>query len=166
MWKTGLRLSVCLFVFLLGCVSRGPTELCGKFKSYQTVDEVRAELSKIGVLGAWKEESKDASSDRRPGYQFVALSGPFVLSGINGNLALTFYNGQLMEARFSPSNSKDYLAALRTERSQVPDQPHQEIVTSRRTRFRFDPTSGGNLVFTWYDPKLESEWQKWVASNS
>ena len=71
-----------------------------------------------------------------------------------------------MEARFSPQNSDDYLAALRNEKTVIPQKPTEEVVMDRRTKFRFDVGPNGSLFFTWYDPTLEDEWKKWVASNA
>lgn len=153
--------------FILGCGANGPTHLCEGFSSYQSVENVRAELNRRGIASEWKEESQGTTeTDRRPHYKFIYMSGPFTLSGINGRLKLTFYNGRLMEARFSPEKAKDYIAALRGRHSKVPQKAGLEIVTDVRTRFRFDVDSNGQPVFTWYDPKLENEWNKWVASNS
>ena len=164
--------SVALILFLLllpslGCESKKPTLLCDNFHSYQTVNDVRAQLEKSGEASAWKEESKGTDAgDRRAPYKFVYLSGPFKLSGFDGSLKLTFFDGRLMEAQFSPRDSKNYLATLRQERSAVPERAGQEVATDRRTKFRFDASADGNLIFTWYDSKLESQWRKWVADNS
>jgi hypothetical protein len=153
--------------FCTGCASNGSTRLCGNFQSYQTVEDVRAELSRSGQNLGWTEESQGTSpSDRRPPYKLTYLSGPFKLSRSNGRLRFTFYNGRLMEAHFSPQKGDDYMAALRSERATIPQKSAEEVVTDRRTRFRFDVGSNGSLSFTWYDPKLEAEWNKWVASNS
>ena len=153
--------------FSTGCASKGSTRLCGNFQSYQTVEDVRAELSRSGQTSGWTEESQGTSPiDRRPPYKLIYLSGPFKLSGIDGRLRFTFYNGRLMEAQFSPQKGDDYMAALRNEKAMVPQKPAEEVVTDRRTRFRFDVGPNGSISFTWYDPKLEAEWKKWVASNS
>jgi len=131
------------------------------------LEDVRAELSRSGQTSGWTEESQGTSpTDRRPPYKLTYLSGPLKLSGIDGHLKFTFYNGQLMETQFSPQKGGDYMTALRNENAKVPQKPAEEIVTDRRTRFRFDVGSNGSLSFTWYDPKLENEWKKWVASNS
>lgn len=164
--------SVALILFLLllpsiECESRKPTLLCDNFHSYQTVDDVRAQLEKSGEASAWKEESKATDpGDRRPPYKFVYLSGPFKLSGFDGTLKLTFFDGRLMQTQFSPRDSNNYLATMRQERSTVPERAGQEVTTDRRTKFRFDASADGNLIFTWYDPRLETQWRKWVADNS
>lgn len=151
----------------LECDSKKPTLLCGAFHSYQTVDDVRTQLEKSDEASAWKEESKATDpGDKRPPYKFVYLLGPFKLSGFDGSLKLTFFDGRLMEAQFSPVDSKNYLATIRQERSAVPERAGQEVTTDRRTKFRFDASVNGNLTFTWYDPRLESQWRKWVADNS
>lgn len=153
--------------FSMGCATGGSTRLCGNFQSYQAIEDVRAELSKSGQTSGWIEEFQGTSpTDRRPPYKLMYLSGPFKLSGIDGRLRFTFYNGRLMEAQFSPEKGEEYLAVLRSQNSKVPEKPAQEIVTDRRTRFRFDAGLNGRLFFTWYDPKLNDEWKRWVASNS
>ena len=152
--------------FSVECASNGSTRLCGNFQSYQTLEDVRAELSRRGLASGWTEESQGTSpTDRRPPYKLVYLSGAFRLSGIAGRLRFTFYNGQLMETAFSPEKSDDYMTALRNEIPRMPQKPAEEIVTDRRTRFRFDMGPNGDVSFTWYDPKLEKQWKKWVASN-
>lgn len=171
MYSTISRLFQFLLFFALccstGCTSKGSTRLCGNFQSYQTVEDVRAELSRSGQTSGWTEESQSTSpTDRRPPYELIYLSGPFKLTEIDGRLRLTFYNGRLMEAQFSPKKGADYMAALRNEKAIVPQKPAEEVVTDRRTRFRFDVGLNGSPSFTWYDPKLEAEWRKWVASNS
>jgi hypothetical protein len=156
-----------LACFSMGCASKGPTRLFENFESYQTVEDVRTELGKRGLASGWNEESQGTSpTDRRPPYKLIYLSGPFRLSGIDGRLRFTFYNGRLMEAQFSPQKGNDYMAALRREKAIMPQKPAEEVVTNRRTRFRFDVGPNGSLFFTWYDPKLDAEWKKWVASNS
>jgi hypothetical protein len=70
-----------------------------------------------------------------------------------------------METEFAPQKSGDYRTALHDEIPQMPQKPSEEIVTDRRTRFRFDVGPNGDVSFTWYDPKLEKQWKKWVASN-
>jgi hypothetical protein len=151
----------------MGCASKGPTRLGGNFQSYQTVEDVRTELSRRGLSSGWTEESQGTGpTDLRPPYKLIYLSGAFKLLGIDGRLRFTFYNGQLMETQFLPLKGDDFMKALRNENSRVPQKPVEEVITDRRTRFRFDVGSDGNLSFTWYDPKLENEWKKWVASNS
>ena len=159
------------FLFLAlcfsGCGVKGSTRLCGNFQSYQTVEDVRAELSRSGQNSGWAEESQGTSpTDRRPPYKIIYLSGPFRMSGIDGRLKFTFFNGRLMETQFSPQKGDDYLVSLRNEKTVVPQKPSEEVVTDRRTRFRFDVGPNGNVSFTWYDPRLEAEWKKWVASNA
>jgi hypothetical protein len=153
--------------FCIGCASSGSTRLCGDFQSYQSLQDVRMELSKRGLASGWTEESQSTSpTDRRTPYQLIYLSGAYKLAGVDGRLRFTFYNGQLMEMEFSPQKSgDDYLAALRNEIPKAPRKPSEEIVTDRRTRFRFDLGPNGEVSFTWYDPKLEDQWKKWVASN-
>src|SRR5436305_14650399 len=93
--------------FSIGCASKGSTRLCGSFQSYQTVESIRAELSRSGQNSGWAEESQGTSpTDRRPPYKLVYLSGPFKLSGIDGRLRFTFLNGRLMEAQFSPQTGR------------------------------------------------------------
>jgi hypothetical protein len=94
------------------------------------------------------------------------MSGPFELSGIRGNLRLTFFNGALMETQFSPSEGRDLIAALSHQHPKLPRNPAEEVVVDVRTRFRFAVDSQGNKSFTWYDPKLVDEWKRWVASNA
>jgi hypothetical protein len=123
------------------------------------VKDVQAEIARRGLATGWKEESQGLGpSDRRPLYQFVYLSGSFELSGIDGNLRLSFYNGQLMEAQFSPQQGDAYLSALRNERSNVPRHPGEEVTLDRRTKFRFYVRPDGGMFFIWSDPKLENEW--------
>ncbi len=153
--------------FFIGCVSSGSTRLCANFQSYESLEDVRAELSRRGLASGWTEESQRTSpTDRRPPYNLIYLSGSYKLSGIDGRLRFTFYNGQLMETEFVPQQSReDYLTALRNDFPKMPQKPSEEIVTDRRTRFRFDAGPNGEVSFTWYDPKLEQQWKKWVAKN-
>ena len=156
-----------ILCFSAGCASIGSTRLCAEFQSYQSLDDVRAELSRKGLKSGWTEESQGTSAtDRRPPYKLVYLSGAYKLAGIDGRLRFTFYNGRLMETVFSPQKSgEDYLTALHHEIPKMPQKPSKEIVTDRRTRFRFDVGPSGDTSFTWYDPKLEEQWKKWAASN-
>jgi hypothetical protein len=88
------------------------------------------------------------------------------LSGVEGQLKFTFFNGRLMETQFVPQKGSDYMEVLRRENSKVPMKAAEEIIIDRRTKLRFDVLPGGNLTFTWYDPKLDNEWKNWLASNS
>ena len=145
------------------CGARGTTRLCEGFQSYQTPEEVRAELAGRGVASGWEEKTEGtAPDDRRPPYKFTHLSGPLQLSGIAGRLTLTFYNGRLMETRFLTEEGNDYIAALRNQGATTPQKPGEEVVLDRRTKFRFDIDANGNTVFTWYDPKLMDEWKDWI----
>src|SRR2546425_11236713 len=123
----------------VGCAFNGSTRLCADFLSYQSLEDVRAELSRRGLASGWTEESQGTSpTDRRQPYKLTYLSGAYKLSGVDGHLRFTFYNGQLMETLFSPQKSGGYLTALRNEIRNMPQKPSEEIVTDRRTRFRFD----------------------------
>jgi hypothetical protein len=153
--------------FLFGCSSSGTTLLCNDFQSYETLQNVRTHLSRKNQTVKWNEEVQStAPKDPRPPYLITYLSGPYELSGIAGHLRLTFYNDRLMEADFSPENEERYLTALRSQNSKVPGKPAEEVVLDRRTKFRFDAGPEGKLFFTWYDPKLENEWNDWVAKHS
>jgi len=164
--KLYLLLFVGLSIALSACGADG-TRLVGPFQSYQTIADTREMLAKAGVGGTWKEETQGTTStDRRPPYEIVYMVGPFKLSGIEGRLRLTFYNGRLMEAQFSTLKGQEFMSALRAENGRMPEKPASEIVTDVRTKFRFDTEPGGTTRFTWYDPKLENEWNKWVAEHS
>jgi hypothetical protein len=151
-----------------GCASRGSTRLCANFKSYQSLEDVRAELGRRGLTSGWTEQAQGtAATDRRPAYKMVSLSGPYKLAGIEGRLRFTFYNGQLMETEFSPQKkAEDCLTILRKEMPEMPQKPSKEIVMDRRTRFRFDIAPNGDISLTWYDPQIEKQWMKWVAKNA
>lgn len=156
-----------VFCFYIGCTSRKPTRLCENFQSYQSIEEVRAELNERGFPSGWIEESQGTGpTDRRPPYKFIYFSGPYRTSGFEGRLKFTFFDGRLMETQFSPQKSDGYMNAIRSENSRIPTKPAEEIVMDRRTRFRFNVGPDGSLTFTWYDPKLKSEWDEWVAENS
>ena len=71
-----------------------------------------------------------------------------------------------METQFATEKGNDYIEALRDQHIEAPRKPAEEIVTDLRTRFRFDVNADGNMLFTWYDPQLEKEWNAWVKSNS
>ncbi|HWR34949.1 MAG TPA: hypothetical protein VN622_03640 [Clostridia bacterium] len=155
---------VCLAV---GCTSKGPTRLSDGFQSYETSQEVRNRLSQSGMASGWQEESKGtAASDPRPSYKFLAMSGPFTLSGVEGCLKLTFYNDHLMSAEFSTESGGEYLRALKEARINVPAEDRKETTVDRRTTFRYDTDADGTFRFSWTDPMLENEWLKWVRDNS
>ena len=62
-------------VFRVVCAPKRSTRLCGSFQSYQTVESIRAELSRSGQNSGWAEESHGTSpTDRRPPYKLVYLS--------------------------------------------------------------------------------------------
>jgi hypothetical protein len=165
--RTTLEFWFLVLWLFVGCTSSGSTRLCADFQSYQSLNDVRAELSRRGLGSGWTERTQSTSpSDRRPPYKLTYLSGAYKLSGIEGQLRFTFYNGQLMETVFSPQSVRDYIVALRNEVPNAPAKPSEEIVTDRRTRFRFDVGSNGDTTFTWYDPEIENKWKKWLASNS
>jgi len=146
-----------------GCASKGPTRLCADFQSYQTTAEARDTIGPAVASAQWKEETHaPIASDTGPPYQFIYMTGPFKLSGVDGQLKLTFYNGRLMETQFSTRKGREFIAALRQQHSKVPSSASQEIVTDRRTRFRLDVDPDGTFYFTWFDPKLEDEWLRWV----
>jgi hypothetical protein len=93
----------------------------------------------------------------------LTLSGPFTLSGIDGYLELTIYNDRLMEAQFSTRRGREYLAKLREENVDIPAAPQKEIEIDRRTTFEYFTDSDSTIRFLWTDPKLEEEWNAWVA---
>ena len=149
-----------------GCTSTGPTRLFDDFQSYQTPNVIRGVLNSETNQALWTEDSKKfdpVPPDRRPAYKFTYLSGPYKSLGISGQLKLTFYNDRLMEVQFSTINGRAYLEALRTH-SKTPARPSEEIISGGRTRLRFDVDPDGSYLFTWYDPKLQIEWLRWVAA--
>src|SRR2546426_4969957 len=86
-------LVVWVISILAGCVSRGVTSLADGFKSYDSIAVIRERLNQAGLAGRWQEQQKStASSDRRPPYQFLTMSGPYSLLGFDGALELVFYN--------------------------------------------------------------------------
>lgn len=148
------------------CSTRGRTQLCDGFQSYQTTQEVRHELGQFAVAGQWQEEIKGTSgTDTRPPYQILTMSGPFRLSGIDGKLKLTLFNDRLMSADFSTRNGQEYLGLL-AQRDKVPGAPRRESKVDRRTKLRYDIDPDGTYRFSWTDPQLEDEWLKWVRNNS
>ena len=160
-------LSLLVLSFSTVCSSTTPTRLCEGFQSYQTLTDVQADLRNRGLPDGWTEKSRGTGpNDRRTPYKMTELSGPTKLLGNQGFLTLTFYNGRLMQTRFSPQRGDDFKAALRRNGISIPPRPDEETVTDRRTRFRFGISADGQLFFTWYDPQLQDEWTKWVASNS
>jgi hypothetical protein len=151
----------------LGCASGGSTRLCDGFRSYQTLEEVRAMLDKKGFGFDWKLESQEtAPADPRPPYRLTYFSGPIKLAGSSGRLRLTFYDGRLMQAEFETRDGDAFNAALANEGSGVPRSAGNEVITDVRTRLRRDMAQDGSTVFTWYDPKLQNQWKEWVSSHS
>ncbi|MCU1310175.1 MAG: hypothetical protein JWO20_1300 [Candidatus Angelobacter sp.] len=120
-----------MFMFVLGllllasgCASKGSTQLCDGFQSYETPDAVRNRLRQTAIADNWKEESQGTSrSDPRPPYQFIMISGPYRLSGFEGHLRLTFYNNRLMETEFTTANGREYMAAVGERQGRLPKNP-------------------------------------------
>jgi hypothetical protein len=166
--KHGELLRLTIAVLLCGaCSSTGTTRLCADFYSYQTVQEIRTRLREQGVEEKWREKSEGSKpGDQRPAYDFIRMSGPYRVNGIDGLLRLTVYNGRLMEAHFEPQNEQQFLNSVRSLYGRAPAKSGEEVVIERRTRFRMDAGPDGRLTFTWYDPKLDEEWKKWVRANS
>ena len=159
-----VALSLCV---VIGCRSKGPTNLCDGFQSYETAQSIRNKLGKLGVIGNWQENLQSVGPpDRRPPYQLLTLSGPFILSGINGRLKLTLYNDRLMSSEFTTGNGREYLAKLREEHARIPEDSGKGIQIDRRTEFQYFIVSDGTFRFLWTDPQLESEWNEWVRRNA
>jgi len=149
------------------CGAEKSTRLAGEFQSYQTIAEARDMLAKAGIKDGWKENiQKTGSTDQRPPYEILYMAGPFKLLDIEGRLRLTFYNGWLTETQFSTLKGREFIKALRARNVQIPEKSGAEILTDVRTKFRFDSDPGQMTRFTWYDPKLEEEWNRWVAEHS
>ena len=161
--KSALFLLLC---FSAACGFSGSTRLCDNFRSYESLTDVRAQLNSTNLSSqTWVEKSQGTGpSDKREPYKLTYLSGPYKLSGIDGVLRFTFYNGKLMETEFRPEISWDYLK-LRDKIPDMPPKPSEEVITDRRTRFRFDVSPKGEVSLTWYDPKLEQQWKNWVIKN-
>jgi hypothetical protein len=157
----------CALLLMQGCAPRGVTQLGGEFRSYQTASEARSKLQRVGVNDRWREEHKSLQrSDPRPFYEFLIMSGPFTLSGIEGDFKLIFFNDRLMSTEFSTHRGQEVIAALREHVATMPGKPREEIILDIRTRFRYDVDPDGTYRFSWRDAKLEDEWSKWVGSNS
>jgi len=162
-----LTSTIWIVVFTIGCTSNSTTRLCDTFQSYLSVADVSAKINQANPAGEWKKESKKTEpSGSRPAYEFITMSGPFKISGIDGHLKLTFYNDRLMSADFSTLKGHEYIASLRLRQEKVPENAGEEITTDRRTGFRYylDPDSA--FRFTWYDKKLEAEWADWLRKYS
>ncbi len=155
---------MCTLFIALGCTSKGVTQLGGSFSSYQSPSDVRNRLQREGLSGRWREEHKGlAPRDPRPAYDFVTMSGPYIISGVEDRFELTFYNGRLMSTEFSTARGAEVIAAMRVQGIKVPQQPRSEITLDRRTRFRYDVDPDGTFRFNWTDTKLEEESSEWVG---
>jgi hypothetical protein len=152
---------------LTGCASRGVTSLADGFKSYDSGAVVRERLNQAGLSGRWHEQrTSTASSDQRPPYQFLTMSGPYSLLGVDGDLKLVFYNERLMTTEFSTLHGRELIAALRKHDARVPLKVGDEVTIDRRTRLLYAVDANGVFHFTWRDGKLEDEWSNWVRNNS
>jgi hypothetical protein len=157
-----LALSPCLTI---GCGSKGPTQLCDGFQSYENAQSVRNKLTQSGVIGQWHEESKGLDpKDRRPPYTILTFSGPYKLSGVDGHLRLTLYNDRLMETQFTTGNGPEYLAALRKGNAKIPKDSWKRTKINRRTEFVYFTYPDGTYRFLWTDLNLEAEENEWISS--
>jgi hypothetical protein len=97
------RTLLCMFwilAFTAACRSKHGGELMGGLFSYETVEQVRNQLSAINPGQKWIEQSApDDPTDRRPQHRFVYLHGDFQDLGCRGQLRLTFYNNRLNGCR-------------------------------------------------------------------
>ena len=110
-----------LLCIAMACSSKGPTVLCDGFQSYSSPQEVRNHLRASGIATPWRETTGGLpSSDPRPPFRTLSISGPYVLSGIEGNLELVFYNDRLISAQFSTQKGRDLLAAMQQKHAKVP----------------------------------------------
>jgi len=156
-----LTLSLCLTI---GCESKGPTQLCDGFQSYENAQSVRNKLTQSGVIGQWHEESKGLDpKDRRPPFTFLTMSGPYRLLGVDGHLKLTFYNDRLMTTEFMTQNGPEYLATLRKENAKIPKDPWKETKVDHRIRFVYFTYPDGTYRFLCHDLKLEAEEDEWIS---
>jgi hypothetical protein len=156
-----------LICFVVGCSKRGVTQLADGFQSYETPAAVREQIKSTGLSNKWQEEEKGTSrSDLRPVYQFLTMSGPFRISGLEGDLKLVFYNDRLMSTEFSTSHGTALVTEMHHSGVPIPEKPGVEVTLDRRISFRYDVDSTGVFRFNWRDEKLEDEWQNWVRNNS
>ncbi len=158
---------ICPLCLVMGCASKGVTQLGGGFLSYESASDARNRLKQAGLGDRWQEQHKKMpQSGSRPPYQFTTLSGPYVLSEIEGHLELVFFDDRLMSTEFATARGQGVITAMRGQHTKVPTQPREEVTLDRRTKFRYDTDPDGTFRFNWRDPKLEDEWLRWVRDNS
>jgi len=144
--------------FATACRSTKPTQLCDGFQSYESPQSVRSQL---GALGVWKEKLQEDPRGSPP-YRLLTMSGPFTLSGVDGELLLIFYNDRLMECYFTTGDGPRLISAFRELHHEVPRDAGAEITIDRRTKFRYIVIANGLYRFVWTDPSLEGEHTDWM----
>lgn len=150
---------------LIACQRKNSALIDGLY-SYETLKDARDHLNKKTPTQVWIEEQRPARpDDKRPPHSFAYISGEFQDLGSSGRLRLTFYNGRLIEAAFSPSDGSGYLSALQKSGVPVPSTPGTDVRISDRTKFRYQNVRG-SIVCYWVDTTLEQEWNDWVEKYS
>jgi hypothetical protein len=157
---------VCIMLSLLCCACRQRRggELIDGLFGYETIPQVRDQLTRIAPSERWTQESEHRDqTDRRPPHDIVYLLGEFQHLGQRGRLRLTFYNNRLMTAEFWPFDGGRYMAALREKGFPTPPSPGTEIRIGTRTSFAYYTKPGGEFRCVWEDVDLAREFSDWVA---
>lgn len=150
-----------------GAIRRDSTPLLGAFRSYQTVDAVRAESG--NAKWTVSEDTRVAARGGCPRFDNLTMTAPWADLGHSGDLELSFVNGVLYESRFYPEEPSGYLEMLaqaghRFEQRDAVGAPTEKLPP--RTRLWHWHRYDDRRYVGWCDEAIEDEIRAWVFSCS
>jgi hypothetical protein len=156
----------CLCVVCIACQHRNSAQMIGDLQGGSFLDTAKKHLKNLGFDSGWTEKIKTNPDDRRPRHDFIETKGPFSDLGVSGQLELTFYNGRLMEAQFTPTESERYFNLLSERSGKLPEAPGKPKRISAEVSLRYYRGADGSVRFRWEYLPVSKEWQDWVGKYS
>jgi len=156
----------CLCAVCIACQHRDSAGMIGDLQGGSIPDTAKKRLSSLGFDSGWTEKIKTNSDDHRPRHEFIETKGPFSDLGVSGKLQLTFYNGRLMEAQFSPNESKQYFRLLSERLGKLPEEPGKPEPISAEVSLTYYRDADGSMRFYWDYLPVSKEWKDWVSKYS
>lgn len=168
---------VILFIFIGICVVIGnffyvsekpkviaSTPLIGQLKSLMNPVEVKEVIKVANIIVV--EDSGLVKDDKRPKFNVLIWKiEAFDDLGMNGELTVVFFNGQLLRTRFYPEDYNAYEKKISIFLKTNFEEGKTTEITPK-TDLLFNKDIEGKYYFEWSDRELQIQFDEWISDNA
>ncbi len=140
------------------------TKLINGIESYQSIDDFKSYLGHNSLQWKVDEDGKPTPKGRPPFNIYEITIDNYSHLGFGGELTVVFFNNRLLEARFFPSDVKNYITAL--EKDGIRFDNNQEAKLSPYTLVLIATDYKERQYVGWSDTRLEKEFDLWIKRYS